>query len=257
MTADQPGAGAEGGATAVRRALAYAVHIYTASGVAFAFWAMAEVASPAPDARLVFILLAVAVIIDSTDGPFARRWNVKRWAPGIDGRTIDDIVDYLTFTFVPLFLVWRMDWLPEPGWLWIVVALIASLFGFANTGAKDETGGFFLGFPSYWNIVAFYLGIWYFMFGPWINVVIVLALALLTVVPVGFIYPNLAPKPWRLVLTLGALAWLLLCLVMLIDYPHPPGWMMWVSLVYPVVYIGASMLLWRDAVRRSSVREVG
>ncbi|CAN5824403.1 phosphatidylcholine synthase [soil metagenome] len=253
MTGIRAESRATDGATVARRATAYAVHLYTASGVAIAFWAVAEVASAAPDPRFVFILLAIAVIIDSTDGPLARRCNVKRWAPNIDGRTIDDIVDYLTFTFVPLLLVWRMDWLPEPAWLWIVAALIASLFGFANTGAKDETGGFFLGFPSYWNVVAFYLGIWYFMFGPWINAVSVLLLILLTVVPVGFIYPNLAPRPWRLVLTIGALVWLVVCLAMLAEYPHPPEWMMWVSLLYPALYVGVSIWLWR-ARTGSSVR---
>ena len=37
-------------------------------------------------------------------------------APDIDGRTIDDIVDYLTFTFIPMLLVWRMGWVPfAPG----------------------------------------------------------------------------------------------------------------------------------------------
>ncbi len=65
----------------------------------------------------------------------------------IDGRTIDDIVDYLTYTFVPLLLMWRMGWLPQPAVLWIAPALVASLFGFANTAAKDETAGFFLAFP--------------------------------------------------------------------------------------------------------------
>src|ERR671916_3331022 len=141
------------------RLLAALVHVYTASGVLFALAATIEICSSAPDPRLVFVLLAAAVLVDATDGPLARRAEVKRWLPSIDGRTIDDIVDYLTFTFLPLLLVWRMGWLPEPAALWVVPALLASLFGFANTGAKDEEGGFFLGFPSYWNVVAIYAGI--------------------------------------------------------------------------------------------------
>ena len=41
----------------------------------------------------------------------------------------------------------------------IVPALLASLLGFANVGAKDEAAGYFRGFPSYWNIAAFYAGL--------------------------------------------------------------------------------------------------
>src|ERR1043165_1101811 len=38
------------------------------------------------------------------------------------------------------------------GWL----GRLASAYGFSQTNAKTDDG-FFLGFPSYWNIVAFYL----------------------------------------------------------------------------------------------------
>jgi phosphatidylcholine synthase len=160
--------------------------------------------------------------------------------PSIDGRTIDDIVDYLTYTFVPLLLVWRMGWLPEPAVLWIAPALVASLFGFANTAAKDETGGFFLGFPSYWNIVAFYAGFVHSLYGPWVNAAALLLFSLLTVLPVRFLYPNLAPRPWRAPLILGALIWLGMMLWLLRDYPRAEPWVVWLSLLYPAFYFWLS-----------------
>ena len=43
--------------------------------------------------------------------------------------------------------------------------------------------------------------------------------SLLTVLPVRFLYPNLAPSPWRAPLILGALAWLGMMLWLLRDYP--------------------------------------
>lgn len=230
-----------------RRARAYAVHAYTASGAALAFWAAAETCRPEPNPRVVLALFAAAVVIDASDGPLARAWEVKRWAPAIDGRTIDDIVDYLTYTFLPLLLVWRMGWLPAPAGAWIVPALVASLFGFANAAAKDEGGGFFLGFPSYWNVVAFYAGIAHHHFGPWPNAMLLLALAALTVAPVRFLYPNLAPPPWKRPLLAGAVVWTLVILAMLwVGYPAVPGWLVLVSLAYPAFYTVLSAVLgWR------------
>jgi phosphatidylcholine synthase len=232
------------------RARAYAVHVFTASGGVAAFLAVAELLDEAPDERVVFAWLVVAVVIDAVDGPLARAWDVKRFAPDINGRTIDDIVDYLTFTFVPLLLVWRMGWVPfAPGILgvaWIVPALLASLLGFANVGAKDEAAGYFRGFPSYWNIAAFYAGLAFYGFGEtgqWLNGVILLALAALTVSPVRFLYPNLTPRPWKLPVMLGAAAWLVVLLAMLTIYRQVPAWLVAVSLIYPVFYAALSVLI--------------
>jgi phosphatidylcholine synthase len=204
----------------------------------------------APDERVVFAWLVLAVMIDAVDGPLARAWDVKRFAPDIDGRTIDDIVDYFTFTFIPLLLVWRMGWVPGapgiPGVGWVVPALIASLLGFANVGAKDEAAGYFRGFPSYWNIAAFYAGLSFYGLGEtgqWLNGVALVALAALTVSPVRFLYPNLAPRPWKLPVMLGAALWLALLLWMLPGYRTTPGWAVAVSLIYPAFYATLSILI--------------
>jgi phosphatidylcholine synthase len=157
-------------------------------------------------------------------------------------------VDYLTYTFVPLLLVWRMGWVPEPGAVWIAPALLASLFGFANTGIKDETGGFFLGFPSYWNVVAFYAGFVHRLYGADVNAVVIVLLSVATVLPIRFIYPNLAPRPWRGPVIAGALLWLGAMLWLLPDYPRAPAWAAWLSLLYPAFYVGLSFRL---ATRRS------
>jgi phosphatidylcholine synthase len=224
---------------------AWAVHLYTASGLIFALLAAIETfQGPAPDPRFIFLWLAMAVVIDATDGTLARRIDVKRVLPTIDGRKIDDIVDFLTFTFVPLFVMTRMGWVPEPRLLFIIPPLLASVLGFANTGAKDETGGFFRGFPSYWNFVAFYAGIAAPRFGVWPNGIVLLLLAALTVMPVGFIYPNLAPRRWRSALLIGGAMWAAILLAMLPGYPEPPGWLTIASVIYPVFYVVVSFKEW-------------
>ena len=232
------------------RAAAWAVHLYTASGIAFALLATLEVCKAAPDARQVFLWLTIAVLIDATDGPLARRVQVKKVLPHISGRTIDDIVDYLTFTFIPLLLVARLEWVPRPVLLFVVPALVTSLLGFANSDAKDEAGGFFLGFPSYWNIVAFYLGISAASGHVVFNGIVVLVLALMTVMPLGFIYPNLAPPRWKLAILLGAFLWLAAVLAMFPSYPRPPLWLVAFSLAYPLFYVAVSLYEYRKWTRR-------
>ena len=230
-----------------RKIRAYFVHVLTASGVAFAFLAMAEVVGSELDPRWVFGWLTLAVLIDAADGPLARLWDVQSHAPRIMGGTIDLIVDYLTFTFIPLVLVWRMDWLPGWDGLWVTLAMVASLLGFANTAAKQSQEGFFLGFPSYWNVVAYYVGLLaveYGAVGAYMSLGSVLVLTVLTLVPVRFVYPNAAPPPWRAIVTVGGVAWLGLLLALLPTFPELPAWggdwVLGVSFVYPAFYFGLS-----------------
>lgn len=241
--------------TPAQRRRAYAVHLYTASGVALAFLAAMEICRDVPDPRWAFLWLAAAVVVDATDGPLARACHVKFRAPRFDGRKIDDIVDYLTFTFLPLLLVWRLDWLPEPAVVWIIPALLASILGFANTSAKQEEAGFFLGFPSYWNIYAFYAGPLSLQFGPWVPAAILALLTLLTILPVRFLYPNLTPRPWRIPILAGAALWFVLLLAMLPSYPYPPAWLLWLSLPYPIFYLLLSFHLDRTTRPTSPTRQ--
>lgn len=221
---------------------AYLVHLLTASGIVPAGLAMFEISSLDCDPQWVFGCLLAATFIDAIDGPLARRFHVKTRAAAIDGRTIDDLLDYLTFAFIPLMLIWRMEWLPI-GTEWTVIfAMGASLFGFAHQQAKDESRGMFRGFPSYWNIFAFYAGIIYAQAGPWWVAGWMWGLTLLTVLPVWFIYPNLAPprvRPWLLT---GAFAWAVILVFMFYGYPDVPVWLTVISLIYPACYTVASMI---------------
>ena len=235
------------------RRKAYAVHLFTASGIVPAALAMHEVVQIDTDPRLVFLYLILCTFIDAADGPLARRYHVKAHAAAIDGRTIDDVLDYLTFAFIPLMLVWRMEWMPVGlGWT-VAVAMGASLFGFAHREAKDEAEGFLRGFPSYWNVFAFYAGFASTLVSPWVTAVSLWGLAVLTVSPIQLIYPNLAPPPWRGWLLGGAMIWGGFLVFLLWDYPH--GHFTWwmVSLIYPFLYTLASLRL---AQRSSSSRAV-
>jgi len=203
---------------------------------------MKELIEPDCDPVIVFALLLLTTLIDAVDGPLARRFDVKSNAASIDGRVIDDILDYLTFAFIPLMLIWRMNWMPL-GWGFTVsVAMIASLFGFAHRKAKDEERGFFRGFPSYWNLYAIYAGIFANQLSPWLTAITLWILTLLTVAPVWLLYPNLAPHRWKKPIFIGGLVWAgCLAVILLWDYPRTPMWFVLSSLAYPVFYVVASI----------------
>src|SRR5215210_6256717 len=94
-------------------AAAWLVHAYTASGAVLAFAAV--LATFQDRFRAAFVLLIASTIVDATDGILARRARVKEVTPGFDGARLDDIVDYLTFVFVPLLILYRAGHLPA-GW---------------------------------------------------------------------------------------------------------------------------------------------
>ncbi len=221
----------------IRKILAWAVHFYTALGlVAAAGMAVLLVRGGAESFRLAFLLMFVATAIDTTDGWLARLARVKDFTPQFDGRRLDDLIDFHTYTTLPLLLIWRAEIMPAgQGW-WLLLPLLASAYGFCQTQAKTDDN-YFLGFPSYWNIVAFYL---YLLRLPsWWALVVVVALALLTFVPSRYLYTTQA-GPFSLVTNLLGSAWAVSLLVILAQMPDVSMWLVWASLSFPVYYMLAS-----------------
>ena len=168
--------------------LAWLAHHYTASGAVFAFLAARAVIDF--DYRAAFFWLGVQVIVDATDGALARALRVSERLPWFNGAKLDDIIDYLTYVFVPALLVWRAILVPDAWTVPVIAAmLLSSAYGFAHDAAKVEAGDhFFTGFPSYWNIVVAYL---YILQLPQItNAIILVSLAVLVFVPLRYIYPS-------------------------------------------------------------------
>jgi len=96
-----------------RKLTAWLVHCYTALGlVAAAGMAVFIVRGDAESFRRAIALIIVATFIDSTDGWLARRARVKEVLPQFDGRRLDDIIDFQTYTSLPLLLIWRAGILP-------------------------------------------------------------------------------------------------------------------------------------------------
>jgi phosphatidylcholine synthase len=217
---------------------AWAVHVYTATGAILAFLAARDVF--AGDFRRAFVWLFTAVVIDATDGSLSRLARVHERLPHFSGERMDDIVDYLTFVFVPALIVWRAGLVPA-GWELAVVSgmLLSSAYGFASADAKTADR-FFTGFPSYWNVAALYLFVG--MLPARLNAAILLTLAALVFVRIGYVYPSRTPTLRPLTLTLTAI-WGALVLAIIISLPSPSRLLVWLSLVFPAYYVILSVVL--------------
>jgi phosphatidylcholine synthase len=221
------------------RAAGWALHLYTASGTVLALLAVSA-AVDGNAVRALWILLA-ALVIDGTDGMLARRLRVKETIPEFDGARLDDIVDYITYAFVPVLLLWTGGYLPAGRWGAVLAAipLLASSFQFCRTNAKTEDH-YFLGFPSYWNVVAFYAVV--LDLAPAVTAGILVTCAVLVFVPIKYIYPSRTRTSRALNLTL-ATVWLALYALILMDVPHPSLLAVGLSLAYLAYYLVASVYL--------------
>jgi phosphatidylcholine synthase len=218
---------------------AWLVHAFTATGAVLAYIALE--ATIAGDTRRAFLWLLVATIVDAVDGVLARLTRVKERTPHFNGARLDDIVDYLTFVFVPVFILRHDGLLPAgAGGLAVAAAvLLASAYGFSREDAKTPDH-FFTGFPSYWNVVAVYMVA--IQLSPLMNAVILCGFVALVFVPIGYIYPSRTPHWRRATVALGAL-WALALVAIIWRLPAAPRTLVWVSLLYPVYYFTLSLVL--------------
>jgi len=222
---------------------AWGVHLYTGIGAPLALIAL--VASGQGWFGVAFGCMALATFIDATDGQLARRVDVKRVLPHFDGSRLDDIVDYLNYVIVPIVLAYQAGLVP-PGFWGLAIAsapLIASGYGFSHEEAKtaDASANYsFTGFPSYWNIVVFYL--YAFGWPVWMNVAILLTFAVLVFVPIRYLYPSRSTVARMTTYVLGGI-WGLIMIILLSQFPAPSRVLAVVSLYFPVYYVGLSLYL--------------
>ena len=218
---------------------AWAVHLYTASGAVLGFLGLEAIAGR--HYGWAFLWMAVATLIDATDGTLARRARVKQVLPHFDGARLDDIVDYLNYVVVPVVLVYDAGLIPH-GAVGLAVAsfpLLASAYGFCQLAAKTDDH-FFTGFPSYWNIVVFYL---YVLGTPmWFNIAALVIFSILVFVPIRYLYPSRNLVAQKTTYGLGVV-WGVCIFTMMAQFPSPSRLLAWASLYFPIYYMTLSVHL--------------
>jgi phosphatidylcholine synthase len=229
--------------TPARVAAAWGVHLLTASSAPAGLAAI--LATIAGDARAAFLWMSYTVGVDAIDGTLARAVRVKEVLPFVDGARLDDIVDYFTYVVVPVFFVVYVGLVPPAAAMPVAaLILVASGYGFSQLAAKTADH-YFTGFPSYWNVVAFYL----YVLGwpPAVNAAVLVGFAVLVFVPLPYAYPSRMPELRVPTVALG-LVWgatLLWGVVHLEDAKRLLTW----TLAYPAYYLGLTAYF---QLRRSS-----
>jgi phosphatidylcholine synthase len=225
-----------------RRVAAWLVHLFTASGAVFGLLTLYAIYQQ--QFLLAFWLMAGAVIVDSVDGVLARWARVKTAVPQIDGALLDNILDYLNYVITPAFFLLVGNLLPL-GWGFIGTSgvVLASAYQFTQPQAKTEDH-FFKGFPSYWNIVVFYLFFW--QTPPWLNLLIILILVVMVFVPIKYVYPSrldyLTHNRWlRRGMLLATLLWGAATAVLLWIYPDTSYLLVAFSMAYALFYAASSI----------------
>ena len=88
----------------LRSVLAWGVHLFTATGAIWGLLAIFDIF--AGDYKMMIVWMIVAMLVDGFDGMLARWADVKKYANGIDGALLDNILDYVNYVLVPaIFMI--------------------------------------------------------------------------------------------------------------------------------------------------------
>lgn len=222
----------------VRVALAWGVHLFTATGAVFGLLAILSIFEK--DWKMMIVWMVIAMLVDGFDGTLARWADVKKYANAVDGALLDNILDYLNYVMVPaLFLMISTDVLPDSVRLLSASSiLLTSAYQFTQTDAKTDDHHF-KGFPSYWNVAALYMLL--MNLPQWVNFGFLMLFNIMVFIPIKYIYPT--RSTYLRTLTLG-LTYLYGAVGIwgLIQYPDHPKWVVWASFLYVGYYLILSVI---------------
>jgi phosphatidylcholine synthase len=216
-------------------AIALSVHAFTASGIVLAM--LAAVAVWRADWQAFFAWLGVALLVDGIDGPIARKFAVERRLPSFSGASLDFVVDYVTYVFLPAFAIATGPLVDSTTVALALAGIIVftSALYFADTRMKMKNNAF-RGFPAVWNGVVFF----FFVFRPPWEVVtaITVLLAILTFVPVAFIHPVRVER-WRPLTLAVTLMWFVFAALSLLSHGLDPANFVKIGLAVTSAYLGS------------------
>jgi phosphatidylcholine synthase len=216
---------------------AFAIHGLTACGAALAL--MALIFATGGHWEAMFLCLGLALIVDGIDGPLAREFRVAEALPRWSGDTLDLVVDFVTYVFVPAYAIAASGLLPEALAIasGVIVVLSGALY-FADRAMKTDDN-YFRGFPALWNFAAFYLYI--LEPSPWLSFAFVVVLAILSFAPIKFVHP-LRVKYLRPLNIILLAAWVLLAFAAIVNELSPGPYVTWPLVIIALYFFAAGLL---------------
>jgi len=187
----------------------------------------------------MFFCLGMALIIDGIDGPLAREFKVAEALPRWSGETLDLIVDFTTYVFVPAYAIAASGQLPNALAIpaGIVVVISGALY-FADRQMKTADN-YFRGFPALWNLAAFYL--YLLEPPPWLAVAAVVVLAALSFAPIKFVHP-LRVRYMRVINIALLVVWAVLAALAIISNLNPGPYVIWPLVAIAIYFFAAGLL---------------
>lgn len=226
----------------IHRTLAWSAHLFTAFSAFFGLLSLDALYHHHHVMALWY--MGAAFVIDNIDGTLARLCNASKYTPNVDGALLDNIIDFFTYAMVPAVFILATDMVPASCKIFAATLIcFASCYQFTQRDAKTADH-FFKGFPSYWNILIFYVFCWHLpqALALWL----IIACFVASFIPVKYIYPsrmdNLTEsKLYKFLMFLATLIWLGCAITTLAIYPRLDHFISFYTLAYVLLYFFLSL----------------
>jgi phosphatidylcholine synthase len=219
------------------RALAFSVHLFTALGAGFALLAL--IAAVRDEWALMFLWLGIALLVDGIDGTFARALRVSERVPRWSGDTLDLVVDYTTYVFVPTYAIVASGLMPMALGVPAGFAILVSAAIYFADGNMKADDNHFVGFPGLWNVIAFYLLL--IRPGPFAAAATIAVFVALTFAPIKFVHPFRVRRLRAVTVSLLAV-WCALALAAVLHELAPGPWIAGGLCVVGLYFLGVGLL---------------
>ena len=193
------------------RLMGILVHLLTGFGIVAGFFALIAVMNN--NQKEAFLWLGLAFLLDSIDGTLARKFNVKKNLPNIDGKMLDSIIDFFNYVIIPSIMIYWFRYVPDQFILLIPAILIfISIFSYVNLNILTNDN-YYNGFPAIWNVIVLY----FYIFGTSqnINLIFLIVLIFLKFSPLKCIHP-LRVKKFKSLSIFFAFIWFIMSVFLVV-----------------------------------------